>query len=163
MDRFDAIDRRILAILRENGRASHAYVAKQVGLSAPAVGERIRKLEQTGVVLGYRAVLAPDALGLPICAFVALAPRPGTVVAELVERLLALTEIEELHSVAGTYSYFAKVRVASPEKLDEFLDRLMMMEGVERTETTMVLRTSAERPVPLPFGRAAEARASDAS
>lgn len=151
MDRFDAIDRRILSILREHGRASHAHVAKQVGLSAPAVGERIRKLEHAGVVLGYRAVLAPDALGLPICAFVALAPRPGTVVAELVERLLDLPEIEELHSVAGTYSYFAKVRVASPEELDAFLDRLMMMKGVERTETTMVLRTSVERPVPLPF------------
>lgn len=156
MERFDAIDRRILAILRENGRASHAHVAKQVGLSAPAVGERIRKLEQAGVVLGYRAVLAPDALGLRICAFVALAPRPGTVVADLVERLLALPEIEELHSVAGTYSYFAKVRVASPEDLDEFLDRLMMMNGVERTETTMVLRTSAERPLPLPFSHASD-------
>ena len=151
MDRFDGIDRRILAILREHGRASHAHVAKQVGLSAPAVGERIRKLEQAGVVLGYRAVLAPDALGLPICAFVALAPRPGTIVAALVERLLGLPEVEELHSVAGTYSYFAKVRAASPEALDAFLDRLMMMEGVERTETTMVLRTSAERPVPLPL------------
>lgn len=145
------IDRHILTILREDGRASHAHVAKQVGLSAPAVGERIRKLEQAGVVLGYRAVLAPDRLGVGICAFVALAPRPGTVVAELVERLLALPEIEELHSVAGTYSYFAKVRVAGPDVLDDFLDRLMMMDGVERTETTMVLRTSAERPVPLPF------------
>lgn len=151
MERFDSIDRRILAILREQGRASHAHVAKQVGLSAPAVGERIRKLEQAGVILGYRAVLSPAELGLGICAFVALAPKPGTVVAELVARLLALPEIEELHSVAGTYSYFAKVRVAGPDVLDEFLDRLMMMDGVERTETTMVLRTSAERPVPLPF------------
>jgi len=151
MDRFDAIDRRILAILRENGRASHAHLAKQVNLSAPAVGERVRKLEQSGVLLGYRAVLSPEALGMRICAFVALAPRPGTIVAELVERLLSLHEVEELHSVAGTYSYFAKVRVPSPEALDEFLDALMMMEGVERTETTMVLRTSAERALPLPF------------
>ncbi len=156
MDRFDAIDRRILGILREHGRASHAYVAKQVGLSAPAVGERIRKLEGAGVIEGYRAVLAPDALGLNICAFVALAPKPGTRVPRLVERLLELSEIEELHSVAGTYSYFAKVRVRDPERLDAFLDDLMMMEGVERTETTMVLRTSAERAVPLPW-RASEA------
>ncbi|MEX2501617.1 MAG: Lrp/AsnC family transcriptional regulator [Trueperaceae bacterium] len=151
MERFDAIDRRILAILRENGRASHAYVAKQVHLSAPAVGERIRKLEASGVISGYRAVLAPDALGLNICAFVALAPKPGTQVADLVQRLLALSEIEELHSVAGTYSYFAKVRVTDPVALDAFLDRLMMMEGVERTETTMVLRTSTERAAPLPW------------
>lgn len=151
MERFDDIDRRILAILREAGRAAHATIAKRVGLSAPAVGERIRKLEQAGVVRGYRATLAADALGLPICAFVALAHKPGTVSAELVDRLLELSEIEELHSVAGTYSYIAKVRVGSPQALDEFLDGLMMLPGVERTETTMVLRTSAERPVPLPF------------
>lgn len=151
MERFDAIDRHILAILRESGRAPHATIAKRVGLSAPAVGERIRKLENAGVILGYRATLAADALGLPICAFVALAARPGTVSAELVARLLDLPEIEELHSVAGTYSYIAKVRVGSPEALDDFLDRLMLMKGVERTETTMVLRTSIERPVPLPF------------
>ncbi len=148
---LDTIDRHILEILREDGRASHAFVAKEVGLSAPAVGERIRKLEQAGVIQGYRAVLAPDALGLNITAFVSLAPKPGTEVPKLVKRLLALPEIEALHSVAGTYSYFAKVRASSPDTLDEFLDRLMMMDGVERTETTMVLRTSAERSVPLPW------------
>ena len=152
MERFDAIDRGILSILREDGRASHATIAKEVGLSAPAVGERIRKLEGAGIILGYRAVLAADALGLPIGAFVAVAARPGTVSADLVARLLDLPEIEELHSVAGVYSFIAKVRVGSPEALDDFLDRLMMLPGVERTESTMVLRTSAERPVPLPFG-----------
>ena len=151
MERFDAIDRGILTILRDEGRASLATIAKRVGLSAPAVGERIRKLEGSGVVLGYRATLAADALGLPICAFVAVAARPGTVSADLVSRLLDLPEIEELHSVAGVYSFIAKVRVPSPQALDDFLDRLMMLPGVERTESTVVLRTSAERPVPLPF------------
>ncbi len=148
---LDAIDRRILEILREDGRASHAHVAKDVGLSAPAVGERIRKLEHAGVIEGYRAVLAPEALGLKITAFVAVAPKPGTRVPDLVTRLLELREVEALHSVAGTYSYLAKVRAASPEALDVFLDSLMMMEGVERTETTMVLRTSTERSAPLPW------------
>jgi Lrp/AsnC family leucine-responsive transcriptional regulator len=148
---FDAIDRQILLILREEGRASHAALAKAVGLSAPAVGERVRKLEQAGVIRGYRAVLDPDALGLDICAFVAIAPQPRKPAADLVERLLSLPEIEELHAVAGNYAYIAKVRVASTQALDGFLDRLFMMEGVERTETTMVLRTNAERPMHLPF------------
>lgn len=148
---FDAIDRKLLAILREDGRASHAFIAKQVNLSAPAVGERIRKLEQAGVILGYRAVLDPAALGLDICAYVAIAPQPRKPAAKLVERLLEMPEIEALHSVAGNYSYFAKVRVASTPDLDAFLDRLFLLEGVERTETTMVLRTSVERPVHLPF------------
>lgn len=151
MESFDAVDRGILATLRDEGRASLATIAKRVGLSAPAVGERIRKLEGAGVILGYRAHLDAGELGLPICAFVALAARPGTLSADLVERLLELPEIEELHSVAGVYSFIAKVRVRSPEALDDFVDRLMMKEGVERTESTVVLRTSAERPVPLPF------------
>lgn len=150
---FDAVDQQILAILRENGRASHATIAKAVGLSAPAVGERIRKLEQ-GVILGYRAVLNPTALGLPICAFVAIIPQPRNPAANLVESLVALPEIEELHAVAGNYSYVAKVRVASTQELDAFLDRLWMLKGVERTQTTMVLRTSVERPFHLPFGGA---------
>jgi Lrp/AsnC family leucine-responsive transcriptional regulator len=148
---FDAIDRQILLILREEGRASHAALAKAVGLSAPAVGERVRKLEQAGVIRGYRAVLDPDALGLDICAFVAIAPQPRKPATELVERLLSLPEIEELHAVAGNYAYIAKVRVPNTQALDGFLDRLFMLEGVERTETTMVLRTNAERPMHLPF------------
>ena len=151
MNRFDATDRQLLHLLREDGRASHAKLAKDVGLSAPAVGERIRKLEQAGVILGYEANLDPSELDLPICAFVALAPSPGTNVADLVERLETLKNVEELHSTAGTYSYMIKVRAQGPTDLDGFLDRLMMMPGIERTETTMVLRTHMERPVPLPF------------
>lgn len=150
---FDAIDQQILSTLRADGRASHAKIAKRVGLSAPAVGERIRKLEQAGVIRGYRAVFDPDAVGLPICAFVAIIPQPRNPAANLVENLLGLPEIEELHAVAGNYSYFAKVRVASTQDLDAFLDKLVLLEGVERTQTTMVLRTNAERPTLLPFER----------
>lgn len=148
---FDAVDQRILEILRERGRAPHALIAKEVGLSAPAVGERIRKLEQAGVVAGYQAVFDPAALGLGICAFVSIAPQPRNPGANLVENLRAMPEIEELHAVAGPYGYIAKVRVTTPEELDAFLDRLWILEGVERTETTMVLRTSVERPMYLPF------------
>lgn len=140
-----------MQILREQGRASHALIAKEVSLSAPAVGERIRKLEQAGVISGYRATLSPEALGLGICAFVSIAPQPRNPNANLVENLRALPEIEELHAVAGPYGYVAKVRVTTPEALDAFLDRLWILEGVERTETTMVLKTSVERPMYLPF------------
>lgn len=148
---FDAVDRRILEILRAEGRASHARIAKEVGLSAPAVGERIRKLESSGVVAGYQATFNPEALGLGICAFVSIAPQPRNPGANLVENLRAMPEIEELHAVAGPYGYIAKVRVTTPEELDAFLDRLWILEGVERTETTMVLRTTVERPMYLPF------------
>jgi Lrp/AsnC family transcriptional regulator, leucine-responsive regulatory protein len=148
---FDAVDRAILEILRTDGRATHAQIAKEVGLSAPAVGERIRKLEHAGVIVGYRAVIDPGKVGLGISAFVAISPQPRKPAALLVERLLAMPEIEELHAVAGTYAYVAKVRVTDTPALDAFLDRLFMLDGVERTETTMVLRTNAERPLHLPF------------
>lgn len=147
---FDSVDRSILAILLSDGRASHASIAKRVGLSAPAVGDRVRKLEQSGVIAGYHAEVDPHALGLGIAAFVAITPQPRKPAQQLVERLLRLPEIEELHAVAGTYSFIAKVRVTSTEALDLFLDRLFTMEGVERTETTIVLRTNVERPLQLP-------------
>ncbi len=148
---FDKVDQQILAILREDGRASHATIAKEVKLSAPAVGERIRKLEQSGVVLGYRAVLNPEAFDRNICAFVALSPQARSPAKQLVERLVALPEIEELHAVAGEDSYIAKVRVANTASLDIFLDTLFMLEGVERTRTTIILKTDIERPIHLPF------------
>lgn len=151
---LDAIDRQILGILRDDGRASHAAVAKAVGLSAPAVGERIRKLEAAGVIRGYRAVFDPAEVGLDICAFVMISPQPRNPARTLVDNLLAQPEIEELHAVAGTYSYVGKVRVPTPEALDAFLDRLFMLDGVERTETIMVLRTATERPMHLPFDEA---------
>lgn len=151
--RFDAVDKRLLELLREDGRASHASLAKAVGLSAPAVRERVRKLEQAGVVRGYRAVLDPESVGLPITAFVMIAPQPRKPARQLVERLKALPELEALYAVAGVYSYMAKVRAQSTAELDALLDRIFMLEGVERTETTMVLRTAAERTVTFPFAR----------
>ena len=148
---FDAVDRRILEILLVDGRASHASVAKSVGLSAPAIGERVKKLEQAGVIRGSHADIDPVAVGLTITAYVAIAPQPRKPAQRLVERLLEYPEIEELHAVAGTYSFIAKVRLASTVALDAFLDRLFTTEGVERTETTMVLRTNLERQTRLPF------------
>jgi len=154
---------------KTNGVAGRPRTESTLAAAATKSVDRRGFLKGSGLAIGGLAALG--ATGGTVTRAVAdgaasgavEAPRPGTVVAELVERLLELSEIEELHSVAGTYSYFAKVRVSSPEELDEFLDRLMMMEGVERTETTMVLRTSAERPVPLPFEAAAETPAGGAS
>jgi Lrp/AsnC family transcriptional regulator, leucine-responsive regulatory protein len=148
---FDAIDQKILTILRSQGRASHAMIAKQVGLSAPAIGERVRKLENAGVITGYRAMINPEAMGLNIAAFIAITPQPRKDARVLVKGLLALPQIEEVHGVAGDYSYIAKVRVRSTHELDALLDKLFMVEGVERTHTIMILRTNLERPTYLPF------------
>jgi Lrp/AsnC family leucine-responsive transcriptional regulator len=148
---FDAIDQQILTILRSQGRASHAMIAKQVGLSAPAIGERVRKLENAGVITGYRAMINPQAMDLNIAAFIAITPQPRKDAQVLVKGLLALPQIEEVHGVAGDYSYIAKVRVRNTHELDALLDKLFMVEGVERTHTIMILRTNLERPTYLPF------------
>lgn len=152
---LDAVDREILRVLREDGRASHTYIARRVKLSAPAVRERIRKLEQAGVVTGYRAVLDPGTLGLHVTAFVWITPQPRKPAGRLVERLTAMPEIEQLHAVAGSHGFLALVRVGTTQDLDSFLDQLFMLEGVERTETTMVLRTNLDRPFALPEERGA--------
>ena len=148
---FDEVDIKILEILRLDGRASQAMIAKEVNLSPPAVGERIKKLEQTGVITGYRAILNPNAFGLDICAYVSIIPQPRHPVTNLVENLEKLQEVEEFHAIAGNYSYLIKVRVSSTEELDNFLDKLFMLDGVERTQTTMVLKTNVDRPMPLRF------------
>ena len=103
------------------------------------------------MITRYGAVFDPEKIGVSICAFVAISPQPRKPGASLVKSLLELPEIKELHAVAGQYSYIAKVRVGNTEELDAFLDRLFMLEGVERTETTMVLKTNIERPMHLPF------------
>lgn len=148
---FDAHDRTILSMLQLHGRMSHADLAKELGISASAVRERIRKLEEAKVIRAFHAILDPVRVGLGICAFVSITPEPRTSADALVERLLEVPEIEELHAVAGEYAYIAKVRVTTSSALDELLNRLNMLDGMQRTHTTMVLRTNAERPMHLPF------------
>jgi Lrp/AsnC family transcriptional regulator, leucine-responsive regulatory protein len=148
---FDAHDRTILSMLQLQGRMSHAELAKKLGISASAVRERIRKLEEAKVIRAFRAVLDPAKVGLGICAFVSITPEPRTSADALVERLLEVAEIEELHAVAGEYAYIAKVRVTTSAALDELLNRLNMLDGMQRTHTTIVLRTNTERPMHLPF------------
>jgi Lrp/AsnC family leucine-responsive transcriptional regulator len=148
---FDAIDQTILRSLQNRGRVTHAELAKELQISASAVRERIRKLEEAQVIRNFRAVLDPVKVGLGICAFVSITPEPRTPADALVDRLLEVPEIEELHAVAGEYAYIAKVRVTTSAALDELLNRLNMLEGMHRTHTTMVLRTNVERPMHLPF------------
>lgn len=148
---LDLIDRLILALLRSDGRVSYARLAQETHLSPPAVAERVRKLERAGVITGYQAVIDPASVGLPFCAYVEITQQPRSSGTALAEALGKRPEIEELHAVAGPYAYLAKVRVADPPALDAFLDLLMLIEGVERTQTVVVLRTIHERPTALPF------------
>ncbi len=126
-------------------------MAKAVGLPAAAKGERLRKREHAGGIRGYQVVIDPAAVGLGICAFVAIAPQPRKPAETLVAGLLSMPEIMALHAVAGTYADVAKVRANDTLALDGFLDQPFMLESVVRTETTMVLRTDVERRISLPW------------
>jgi Lrp/AsnC family transcriptional regulator, leucine-responsive regulatory protein len=146
---LDAIDRKILKLLREDGRMPHAAIAKDVGLSAPAVHERVRKLEQRGIIAGYHAVMDPEALDRVHVAFVQVTLADGEEFAiddPIVARICEEPDVLEFHRISGQDCYLVKVRTATNKDLEQLLRRIRMIHGVSRTRTTMVLSTELEKP-----------------
>jgi Lrp/AsnC family leucine-responsive transcriptional regulator len=143
----EEIDRQIVALLSRDGRMSFTDLGKQTGLSTSAVHQRVRRLEQRGVIRGYAAVVDPEALGLPLTAFVSVTPLDPAAEDDVPERLSVLDEIEACHSVAGEENYILKVRVATPGSLEGLLARIRASASVA-TRTTIVLSTPYEaRPI----------------
>jgi Lrp/AsnC family transcriptional regulator, leucine-responsive regulatory protein len=140
----DALDRQIIAALRVNGRATYADLGRKVGLSASAVHERVGKLEATGVIVGYHAVVDPSAVGLGVTALVSIHPTDTADDDELALSLAELIEVESCYRVAGDESFIVKVRVATVDDLERSLGRLRRISGVARTRTTVVLSTRFE-------------------
>jgi len=139
----DEVDRRILALLGADGRMSYADLARETGLSTSAVHQRVRRLEKRGVISGYRAVVDPRAVGLPLTALIDLTPLDPSAPDDVPQRLEGLPEIEACWSVAGDASYVIKVRVGEPADLEELLARIRAAAEV-RTRTTIVLSTPFE-------------------
>jgi Lrp/AsnC family leucine-responsive transcriptional regulator len=110
-------DRKIVSLLARNGRMSFTELARQAGLSVSAVHQRVRRLEQDGVIKGYVAVFDPDDVGLPLTAFVSIKPFDAAAPDDLPQRLEHLAAIEACYSVAGDENYILKVRVTSPATL----------------------------------------------
>ena len=107
-------DREIVRLLAHDGRMSYTDLAKATGLSTSAVHQRVRRLEQRGVITGYAAQVSADAIGLPLTAFISVTPLDPAAPDDAPQRLAGMTEIEACHSVAGEESYILKVRVGSP-------------------------------------------------
>ncbi|WNV91020.1 Lrp/AsnC family transcriptional regulator [Umezawaea sp. Da 62-37] len=141
---MDALDRQIIAALRENGRATYADLGRKVGLSASAVHERVGKLEATGVIVGYHAVVDPNAIGLGVTALVGIHPTDTADDDDVALALGQLIEVESCYRVAGDESFIVKVRVATVDDLERALGRLRRIHGVARTRTTVVLSTRFE-------------------
>jgi Lrp/AsnC family leucine-responsive transcriptional regulator len=142
------VDHALLAALAREGRASYTELAEKVGLSVSAVHQRVRRLEQRGLITGYRAMLQPKALGLPLTAFVSITPIDVAQPDDAPARLAHLSAIEECHSVAGMESYILKVRVASPDALETLLQEIRTAANVT-TRTTVVLSTFYEDRPPI--------------
>ncbi|SDN15942.1 Lrp/AsnC family transcriptional regulator [Allokutzneria albata] len=141
---MDAVDRRIIAALRDNGRATYADLGRQVGLSASAVHERVGKLEAAGVITGYHAMVDPSAVGLGVTALVGIQPTDTGDDDEVAAALAELPEVESCYAVAGDEAFVVKVRVATVDELERTLGRLRRIDGVARTRTTVVLSTRFE-------------------
>jgi Lrp/AsnC family leucine-responsive transcriptional regulator len=142
---IDGIDRKILDMLQENARVTNAEIARQVGMAPSAILERVRKLEEHGVIRGYQAELDPKRLGWRLLAFVFVRgdEPPGS--KDLGEELAAIPEVQEVHHVAGEDCYLAKVRVADPAALGALLrERIGALPTVRSTRSTIVLDTLKE-------------------
>jgi Lrp/AsnC family leucine-responsive transcriptional regulator len=140
-------DQKILSLLAADGRMSFTDLGKATGLSTSAVHQRVKRLEQRGLIKGYGATLDHEAIGLPLTAFVSVKPIDPSDPDNYPDLLSEITEIESCWSVAGEESYILKVRVATPGALEDLLARIRSVANVS-SRTTIVLSTPYEnRPV----------------
>ena len=140
---MEDLDRRIVDLLRTDGRMSYTDLGKAMGLSTSAVHQRVRRLEERGVIKGYAAVVDPTALDLPLTAFISITPLDPAAPDDIPERLHGFPELEACHSVAGDENYILKARVRTPGDLEELLARIRATANVA-TRTTVVLSTPWE-------------------
>ena len=144
MDKIDATDAHILHLLQTRGRIKRTEIADAVGVSIPTISDRMRKLEERGVIAGYHAVCDARRLGRDITAFVRVRSHGSDHYDAFIAAVSAMHEVQELHSVTGGGSHLLKVRVANTAALERLLGRLQALEGVRGTETSLVLSTLKE-------------------
>ena len=142
---LDDINRRLLAELHDNPRITMSALARRVAMSAPAVTERVQRLERAGVITGYRLEVDPAALGLPVTAFARIRPTAGQLskVAQLAE---SLPEVTECHRITGEDCFLIKVHAPAVEQLESVLDQFLTY---GQTITSIVVSTPVP-PRPLP-------------
>lgn len=146
---IDDIDAQILRLLQADGRMKRSAVADEVGLSVSAVSERMRKLEDRGVIEGYRAVVDAKRLHFDITAFIRASVDGSEHYDDFVDHIHKMDEVLELHSITGEGSHVMKIRTKNTTTLERFLSRVQAIPGVTGTTTSIVLSTFKEtRAVP---------------
>ena len=146
-EEIDAVNRRVLEELQRDPRLTMSELGRRVGMSSPAVTERVRRLEEAGVIRGYRLDLNPVALGLPIAAYIRIRPNPGQLprIAELAQQI---PEVVECHRITGEDCFILKVHIPAIDQLDRLLDSFLLYGST----TTTIIQSSPVplRPPPLP-------------
>ena len=145
---LDDLNRRIIAEMQDNPRITMSALGRRVGLSSPAVTERVQRLERSGVITGYRVEVDPAALGLPVAAFVRVRPSGGQLpkIAALAE---SLGQVSECHRITGEDCFLIKVHAATIDALEDVLDQFLQY---GQTISSIVV-TSPVPPRPLPLER----------
>jgi Lrp/AsnC family transcriptional regulator, leucine-responsive regulatory protein len=138
---LDAANVRILAELQCDPRVTMAELGRRIGMSAPSVAERMRRMEATGIIAGYAVVINPTPLGLPIAAYIRIRPHAGQL-AQIAELARSIPEVVECHRITGEDCYLIKVHIPAMEQLDRILDCFL----VYGSTTTSIIQSS---PIPL--------------
>jgi Lrp/AsnC family leucine-responsive transcriptional regulator len=150
---IDGIDRQLLDELQTDCKRSLKEIGAAVGLSAPSVMERVRKLENAGIIRGYRALLDGRMVGLDISAFIGVSISNPTLLTAFEEWVDSIPQVLECHHVTGGHTLLLKVKTPNTADLERLISRIRSMEGVASTETLVVLSTHTERveiPIPAP-------------
>jgi len=153
----DPVDARLLDLLQRDGKQSFAKLAEHVRLCAAAVHERVRKLETAGVIVGYRAIVDPAAVGLGVTGFVGVTVEGADELTAFVAAMSASGHVQEMHHVTGDHTLLLKVRTWSTASLELLLNDMTRLDGVRRTQTMVVLSTREDRTA-LPVAANAPAR-----
>ena len=137
---FDHIDHKLIALLQENARMSFAELGRSVGLSTPSTIERVRRLEDAGVITGYRAHISPAALGLTMSAIIRVTVA-GERLTRFAQQVQKVHEVQECHRITGEESYLVRVVVRDTQHLEEVIDLLMPYVA---TTTSLILASPVE-------------------
>lgn len=145
---LDATDRKILRFLIKNARMPYLEIARECGISGAAIHQRIKKLEDMGVIMGSRLVVAPKSLGFDVCAFISIRVSDVKRQQDTVEQLHKIPEIVECHYITGSYNLMVKLYCVDNEHLMRTIfDHILQVQGVSSTQTYISLNESFQREI----------------
>jgi len=146
-DKLDAIDTQLLEILQARGRTKRNELAEAVKLSIPAVSERLRKLEERGIIRGFHALVDGRKIGLGLTAFISITTESSTFYSKIIDRALMQSEILECHAITGDGSHLLKIKTENTVTLEKLLSKIQSWPGVLNTRTSVVLSSPKEETV----------------